>query len=100
MGAHDASGRYLCSRQFRPASFRVKGRFVQFEVDLATLGIRNYTMTGAPNALDITGGVPTPVFASKLPDHQGLTLNSALVVELKDTDVELGRTGPGVTMKI
>ena len=83
-----------------PASFLVKGRFVQFEVDAATLGIRNYTMTGAPNALDITGGVPTPVFASKLPDHQGLTLTGALSVELKDTDVELNRAGPGVSMKI
>src|SRR4029079_8255709 len=82
------------------ASFRVQGKYVQFDIDSDSLGIRNYTMAGAPNQLDITGGVVTPVFASKLPDHQGLTLNSALTVELKDTDVELGRTGPGVTMKI
>ena len=83
-----------------PATFLVKGKFVQFDVDAATLGIRNFTMTGAPNALDITGGVPTPVYASKLPDHQGLTLTSALSVELKDTDVELNREGRGVSMKI
>ena len=83
-----------------PATFLVKGKFVQFDVDAATLGIRNFTMTGAPNALDITGGVPTPVYASKLPDHQGLTLTSALSVELKDTDIELNREGRGVSMKI
>ena len=82
------------------ASFRVQGKYVQFDVDSDTLGIRNYTMTGAPNQLDITGGVVTPVFASKLPDHQGLTLNSALAVELNDENVEIQRTGAGVSMKL
>jgi hypothetical protein len=82
------------------ASFRVQGKYVQFNVDSATLGIRNYTLTGAPNPLDITGGVATPVFASKLPDHRGLSLNSDLAVSLKDTDVELTRTGTGLSMKI
>jgi hypothetical protein len=82
------------------ASFRVQGRYTQFDVDAATLGIRNYILTGALNPLDITGGVPTPVFDSKLPDHRGLTLTSALSVQLKDTDIEIQRTGPGLTMKI
>jgi hypothetical protein len=82
------------------ASFRVQGKYVQFDIDSDSLGIRNYTMTGAPNQLDITGGVVTPVFASKLPDHQGLTLNSALTVELKDENLEIQRTGAGVSMKL
>jgi len=81
--------------------FRVQGRYVQFDVDAATFGVLNYTMTGAPNALDITGGRATPVFESKMPDHRGLVLNSSVNVELSSSaDVVLTRTGPGVTMKI
>lgn len=82
------------------ASFRVQGKYVQFDVDVATLGIRDFTLTGARNPLDITGGTPTPVFSSKLPDHRGLTLTSALTVEIKDTEIELGRTGGKLSMKI
>ncbi len=81
-------------------SFRVQGKYAQFDVDSATLGIRNFTLTGAPNPLDITGGVPTPVFASKLPDHRGLSLTSSLTVEIKETEIEIGRTGRDLSMKI
>ncbi|WP_044874406.1 hypothetical protein [Pseudomonas sp. LFM046] len=82
------------------ASFLVQGKFVTFEVDAATLGVRNYTMTGAPNPLDMTGGVPTTIFASKTPNLVGVTLNSDLTVEIAGTDVLLQRNGPGVSMKI
>ncbi|MET0517528.1 MAG: hypothetical protein ABW005_01715 [Burkholderiaceae bacterium] len=82
------------------ASFLVQGRYVQFEVDAASFGIRNYLLTGAANALDMTGGVPTPVFAAKTPDHRGATLTSGVDVDLKDTDIELMREGPQVTMKL
>lgn len=83
------------------SSFRVQGRYVQFDVDAATFGISNYTMTGAPNKIDITGGRATPVFESKMPDHRGLVLNSAVTVELSSSaDIALTRTGPGLTMKI
>ena len=81
-------------------SFRVQGKYAQFDVDSATLGIRNFTLTGAPNPLDITGGVATPVFASKLPDHRGLSLTSSLTVEIKETEIEIGRTGRNLSMKI
>ncbi|MGO4669885.1 hypothetical protein [Bosea sp. 2RAB26] len=81
-------------------SFRVQGKYAQFDVDSATLGIRNFTLTGAPNPLDITGGVPTPVFASKLPDHRGLSLTSSLAVAIKETEIEIGRTGSNLSMKI
>lgn len=82
------------------SSFLVQGKYVQFEVDAASFGIRNYVLTGAANALDMTGGVPTPVFASKLPDHRGATLTSGVDVDLKDTSIELMREGAQVTMKL
>ena len=78
----------------------VKGKFVEFNVVSATFGITDYTFTGAANPLDITGGVRTPVFASKTPDHKGLTLTSAVTVELEEEDLVLERTGPGLSMKI
>lgn len=81
--------------------FRVQGKYVQFDVDAVSFGILNYTLTGAPNALDITGGKATPVFESKMPDHRGLVLNSGVTVELSSSaDIVLTRTGPGLTMKI
>ena len=81
--------------------FRVQGRYVQFDVDAATFGVLNYTMTGAANKVDITGGKATPVFESKMPDHRGLVLNSNVSVELSSSaDIVLTRTGPGVTMKV
>ncbi|SNS92268.1 hypothetical protein SAMN06265795_10984 [Noviherbaspirillum humi] len=81
--------------------FRVQGKYVQFDVDAATFGIRNYTLTGAPNALDITGGMATQVFDSKMPDHRGLALTGDVSVSLSSSaDIVLTRTGPGLTMKI
>jgi hypothetical protein len=83
------------------STFRVQGRYVQFDVDAASFGVLNYAMTGVANKKDITGGRATPVFDSKLPDHRGLFLNSAVTVELSDSaDIVLTRTGPGLTMKI
>jgi hypothetical protein len=82
-------------------AFRVQGKYIQFDVDAATFGIRNYTMTGAPNALDITGGMATPVFESKMPDHRGLTLTGDVSVSLSSSaDIVLTRSGPGLTMQI
>lgn len=81
-------------------TFLVSGKYVRFEVVAATLGILNYTLTGAPNAQDITGGMVTPVFASKLPDHRGLTLTGPLFLELGGEELVLTREGPGLTMKV
>ena len=80
-------------------SFLVKGKYVEFTVDSATFAVRNYVMTGAANTLDMTGGVRTPVFASKVPDHRGLVLSGAMELELKDTDLVIRRKGQ-VDMKI
>ena len=58
-----------------PGSFLVKGKYVEFTVDAATFGVRDWTLTGVANPLDITGGRRTVVFASKIPDHRGVVLN-------------------------
>ena len=80
--------------------FSVKGKYVEFDLVSSSFEVLNYAFTGAPNALDITGGVRTPVFERKTPDHKGLTLTGALSVELKDTDIEINRSGSGLSMKI
>jgi hypothetical protein len=82
------------------ASFLVRGKYIEFTVDAATFGVRNWTLTGAPNPLDITGGVWTPVFSSKLPDHRGLVLTSGISVKMDKGSLVISRTGPGLSMKI
>ena len=75
--------------------FRVQGKYVQFDVDPANFAIYNYAFTGAANTLDLTGGRVTPVFASKIPNHRGLTLTGAVELKVKDTEVRLSRNGTG-----
>ena len=81
-------------------TFRVQGKYVQFDVVASTLGIRNYAFLPTNNALDMTLGSITPVYASKAPDHRGLTLTSDLLVELKDDALAIQRTGIGLSMKV
>jgi hypothetical protein len=81
-------------------TFLVKGRYIEFTVVSATFGIENHTLTGAANPLDITGGVRTVAFASKSPDHRGLTLTSAVDVQIDGEGLVITRTGPGLSMKI
>jgi hypothetical protein len=81
-------------------TFLVKGKYNEFQVVAATFEVRNYAFTGAPNPLDMTGGVRTPVFARKTPDHRGLSLSGALSVELGEEDLVIERSGPGLSMKI
>jgi hypothetical protein len=78
----------------------VRGKYVEFDIDKKTFGIFNYTLTGAPNRLDITGGRRTPVFERKLPDHRGLVLTGGVELELKDEALVILREGPGLTMKV
>jgi hypothetical protein len=80
--------------------FRVQGRYLQFDVRAVDFALFDYAFTGAPNPLDMTGGRFTPVFASKVPDHRGLTLTSGVTVELGAGDLVIQRTGPGLSMKI
>ena len=83
-----------------PANFLVKGKYVEFTVDAATFGVRNWTLTGVANPLDITGGRRTPVFASKMPDHRGLVLTGDVSVDKDGESLVITRTGAGLTMKI
>jgi hypothetical protein len=48
-------------------NLKVRGRYVSFDVVPSNLGVLDYTLTGAANPADMTGGVRTPVFASKTP---------------------------------
>jgi hypothetical protein len=82
-----------------PARFAVRGKYVEFEIDAATFAVRNYALTGAANALDLTGGVRTPVFESKVPDLRGLVLAGPAELELKDGGLVIRRQGK-VDMKI
>lgn len=94
------AGRFTIPFGSLQAPFLVKGKYVEFTVVPASFAVRNYTFTGAANPLDQTGGVRTILFAGKTPDHAGLILSSNAGVELKDTDIELFRTGPGLSMKL
>jgi hypothetical protein len=80
--------------------FLVRGRYVEFEVISGTFGLGEYALTGAANPEDITGGVRTPIFARKTPNHRGLILTSAVTAEIKGEDLVIERTGNGLSMKI
>jgi hypothetical protein len=81
-------------------SFVVKGMYVEFTVDADTFGVRDWTLTGAPNELDITGGRRTVVFASKIPNHRGLALTGDVSVDRSRESLVISRTGAGLSMKI
>ena len=82
------------------ATFRVQGKYVQFDVVASTLGIANYAFLPTDNALDMTGGAITPIYESKTPIHRGLTLTSDLLIELKEDSMSIERSGIGLTMKV
>jgi hypothetical protein len=86
--------------RFGAGTFAVRGRYNAFDVRLRDFAVLNYAFTGAANEEDITGGRRTPVFASKVPNHRGLSLSSAVTVELEDEDLVITRTGTGLSMKI
>lgn len=86
-----------------PANSRlaVRGRYVEFDVDVSTFAAYNYTLTGASNPQDLTGGKRTALFASKVPDLGGRTLdNGQLEIKISDQSVELLRKGSAGKMKI
>jgi hypothetical protein len=82
------------------STFLVKGKYVEFTVESDTFGIRDWKLTGAPNPRDITGGTQIVVFASKIPDHRGLTVTSEIAVESKKQSLVIKRSGFGLSMKI
>jgi hypothetical protein len=81
------------------ATFHVQGRYLGFDVDPTNFAVLNYTLTGVANSLDITGGRPTTIFASKTPTL-GVDLAGNASVQVGDGTIVLQRNGPGVSMKI
>jgi hypothetical protein len=82
------------------STFLVRGKYVEFTVDAATFGVRDWTLTGFANPLDITGGVRTPVFAAKIPNHRGLSLTGDISLKLDGESMVLLREGQDLKMKI
>ena len=80
--------------------FQVRGKYVEVDVVSSTFELLNYTFTGAPNPLDMTGGVRTPVFERKTPDHRGLVLTGGMDVEIEEDDLVISREGGSLSMKI
>lgn len=80
--------------------FVVQGKYTRFEVDPTDFAVYDQSFTGAANPLDQTGGRFTPIYAGKVPNHRGLTLSSAISMRIKDTDIEISRTGTGLSMKL
>ncbi|WP_310528069.1 hypothetical protein [Nocardioides sp.] len=80
--------------------FRVQGRYAQFDVDPADFAVYEQSFTGAANPLDQTGGRFTPIYASKVPDHRGLTLSSSISISIDDEAIQLSRTGTGLSMSL
>ena len=83
-----------------PGRFRVQGKYLQFNVDPANFAVYRMAFTGAQNRLDQTGGKFTPIYRSRVPDHRGLTLTSRIGLSIDGTDVQISRTGPGLSMKL
>jgi hypothetical protein len=48
----------------------------------------------------MTGGRRIVAYAGKVPDHRGLTLTSSVSARVEKENLELTRTGPGLSMKI
>lgn len=75
-------------------SAQVRGKFVEFTVNLDTFKVTNYKLTS-----DITNNQPTVIFARKEPLH-GKTLVSTMRLNINSEQLVLRRSGPGIDMKI
>ncbi len=63
----------------------VRGRHVTFTIDPATLGVHDYTLTGAPDPQRMVT-TPTVVFAAKVPQLTAAQLRSVRIGELRLRD--------------
>jgi hypothetical protein len=79
--------------------FIVRGVHQQFVVRAGDFAVFDHLFTGAPNRERMVTA-PTVVWESKVPDHRGLTLSSAITVQFDREAIQLGRTGGGLSMKI
>jgi hypothetical protein len=63
----------------------VRGRNVGFDIDSSTLGVYNYTLTGAPDAQRMVTS-PTVIFASKVPTLSAAQRAGATIKQLEIKD--------------
>ena len=80
--------------------FGVRGVYNQFDVRLADFALFDYAFLPTDNEGDMTNGVVTPVFESKIPDHRGAELTSGVTVQLAQEGLLIARSGAGISMKI
>ncbi len=81
-----AAGREARLRDVTPTGpIAVRGRHVTFTIDPATLGVRDYTLTGAPDPQRMVT-VPTVVFAAKTPVLTAAQLRGVRISELRLRD--------------
>lgn len=76
----------------------VRGTHVRFDIDLRTGGVRNWTLTGAPNVGRLVQR-PTVIFTEKTPLH-GATLTRTDRLRNDKGDLVFIRTNGVVTVKI
>lgn len=76
----------------------VRGRHVRFDVDVRTMGVRNWTLTGAPNPGRLVEE-PTMIFSEKTPLH-GAVLTQTERLRNDRGDLVFTRTNGDVTVKI
>lgn len=76
----------------------VRGRHVQFDIDLRTMAVLNWTLTGAANVGRLVDR-PTVIFAEKTPLH-GAVLNQTERLRNDKGDLVFTRTNGNVSVKI
>src|SRR3712207_1908961 len=76
----------------------VRGKHVQFDIDMRTMGVRNWTLTGALNPGRLVER-PTVIFAEKTPLH-GATLTKTDRLRNDRGDLVFIRTNGVVEVKI
>ncbi|WP_434384310.1 hypothetical protein [Melittangium boletus] len=80
---------------------QVRGKYIEFDVDVSTLAVYHYTLTGAANALDMTGNTRTELFTRKEPQLGTTVLEKDdLDVELSDGGLTFLRRGSALKMRI
>lgn len=102
-GGGGGNGRTEIPSQSLPSHgiLKVRGTYVEFDVDVSTMAVYNYTLKASNNPRDITGGVTTVLFTRKEPILGTATLDgSSMRVENKEGDLRLIREGQTFKMKI
>jgi hypothetical protein len=84
--SNPAAGQEARLRDVTPTGpIAVRGQHVTFTIDPATLGVHDYTLTGAPAPQRMVTA-PTVVFASKVPQLTAAQLRSVRIGELRLRD--------------